>query len=210
MVESRIQTTLDGDAHVITPPGKTLVLEQPVYDDLRVELSSVRVPAVAGPGFSQFKDNGDSSTGVFLPWFDDGTEEQVYFSAQFPHSQQLNSRVYPHIHWTPAANGGAGQKVNWGLEYTWAEPFAIFGDTTIIYANDHVPDETLVAGKHYISGFEEIEGHTNGVSNIMVCRLFRDAGGTGGTDDLAQDAGALYVDFHFRADTLGSRTEFSK
>lgn len=198
------------NAQIETPAGGTLVLGNPVYDDLRVEMNSVKVPATGGPGFSQFKDNGSGSTGVFLYWFDAGSVEQVYFAAQFPHSQIQNSGVSPHIHWTPASNGTANQRVSWGLEYSWADIGGIFGNSTIIYTNSIFPnDESLVAGKHYVSDFADIKAGMD-VSNIIVCRLFRDATGAGATDDYTADAGALYFDFHYKLDTLGSREEYSK
>ena len=201
----------DGNAHLLTRAARTLVLEQPVWDDMRVSMLAARVPATAGPDFAQFKDNGSSSTGVFMYWFDDSTEEQVYFNCQFSHDQMLNTPVVPHIHWTPAADGTSGQVVSWGLEYTWMKIGGDFADTTIIYSSGHVPaDDVLVGGRHYISSFGEISGATGAVSNMLVCRLFRDAAGTGGTDDLAQDAGALYFDFHYQKDTLGSRTQLEK
>lgn len=201
----------DGDAHIKSATNRTLVLQQPAWDDLRVELSSVRVPSEGGPGFEKFKDNGAGSTGVFLYWFDAASVEQVYFNAQFPHNQFLNAPVIPHIHWTPKSNGTAGQKVSWGLEYAWTEIGQTFGNTSIVYSATRFPnDSALVAGKHYITSFGPIAGKNGTVSNVLVCRLFRDATGAGGTDDYAADAGALYFDFHYQVDTLGSRTELAK
>jgi hypothetical protein len=43
---------------------------------------------------------------------------------------------------------------------------------------------------------------------MLVCRLFRDATNAG--DDYNDDAGALEFDFHYKANTLGSRTISSK
>jgi hypothetical protein len=45
---------------------------------------------------------------------------------------------------------------------------------------------------------------------MLVCRLFRDAAGVGGTDDYDDDAGLLEIDFHYEIDTIGSRTETAK
>lgn len=202
--------SVGGNAQIETPAGKTLVLGNPVYDDLRVEMSSVRVPATGGPGFSQFKDNGSGSTGVFLYWFDASSVEQVYFCAQFPHGQMQNSGVSPHIHWTPAANGTAGHVVSWGLEYTWSDIGGAFGNTSIIYTNTRFPnDASLVAGKHYLSDFADIKVGME-ISNVLICRLFRDATGAGLTDSYTGDAGAIYFDFHYKLNTLGSTSEYSR
>lgn len=50
----------------------------------------------------------------------------------------------------------------------------------------------------------------NTVSSMLACRLFRDATGAGGTDDLDNDAGVLEFDFHYEIDTMGSRSEYLK
>ena len=205
-VSDEISDRLD----VFTNVNDNLVLVDTAWEDLRVTLTSAFVPATGGPAYAQFKDDNDSSTGVFLPAFDDASDEQVYFTAQLPHSYKLGTDIKPHIHWTPAANGTSGQKVSWGLEYTWAEYGDDYGYTTIIYANDHTPaDATLTAGTHYISAFDDISSSVDSVSSILVCRLFRDASGNGGTDDLAQDAFAISFDFHFQVEKLGSATEYA-
>jgi len=42
----------------------------------------------------------------------------------------------------------------------------------------------------------------------LICRLFRDATATG--DDYDDDAGAIEFDFHYKVNTMGSRTISSK
>jgi len=44
---------------------------------------------------------------------------------------------------------------------------------------------------------------------MIICRLFRDAAGTGGTDSYASDVALLEIDFHYEIDSLGSATEYS-
>jgi hypothetical protein len=192
----------------------TLVLKNDavVWEDLRVPVTSTKLGGTKDPGFAVFKDNGSGSQGVFINWFDKTTEEELYFAVQVPHCYKLGSDIEPHVHWTPAANGGAGAVVSWGLEYTWAEIGSSFGNTSIIYSNTHYPgDGSLVAGKHYLTDFATISGDgINSVSSMLCCRVFRDAGGTGATDDYDDDAGLIEIDFHFQIDTLGSRQELAK
>jgi hypothetical protein len=182
------------------------------WDDLRVNILSVRVPAAAGPDFVQFKDDGAASTGVFTYAFDPASEEQVYFSTQLPHQWKEESTIYPHIHWTPAVSGTAGQKVSWGLEYTMANVLGTFGNTTIVSSNAHIgTDTTLAAGKMYITPLGPGIDMTGQVlSTVLICRLFRDATGALNTDDLAQDALGLSVDFHYEIDAFGSSEVFTK
>ena len=184
-----------------------------VFDDLRTPALSVKVPASGNPGFSQFKNNGSASTGVFLYWFSPTSEEEVYFVTQLPHNYKEGSNIVPHVHWVPADTAaGAGTDVSWGLEYTWANRDAVFGNATIIYADEQSigPGETLTEGKHYKTFFSAISGTGKEISSMLVCRLFRDATGTGGTDDYDDDAGFLEIDFHYEIDTVGSRTVLVK
>lgn len=179
------------------------------FDDLRVAALATKVPAAAGPGFAQFKDDGSGSTGVFLYWFDDTSEEQVYFEAQMPHRWVEGGTIYPHVHWTPAVNGNPGEQVRWGLEYTIADPTEDYGNTTLIGGSTSIPDETPVADRHYktrLGAGIDMTGFT--ISSVIICRLFRDVGH--GDDDYGDDAGLVSVDFHYRADTEGSRQEFIK
>jgi len=182
-----------------------------VWDDLRFPATSVKVPPAKYPGFSQFLDDGASSQGVFLLWFDATTEEEVYIIAQLPHGYKEGSDVYPHVHWTPAAGGGAGEVASWGMEYTWANIGGDFGATSIIYANAHTPaDASLVASRHYWTSFAALTGTNKTISSMLAIRLFRDAAGTGETDSYGGDAGLLEFDVHFEMDTIGSRLVSAK
>ena len=184
-----------------------------VWDDLRGPVNAVRVGPAGAPDFSQFKDDGGGSTGVFAFWFDSGTEQQVYFSAQLPHTYAEGTNIEPHVHWVSADTaGGSGTDVCWGLEYTWANINGTFGNTAIIYADEQSngSGETITVDKHYYTDFAAISGTGKTISSMLVCRLFRDATGTGGTDDYDDDAGLLEFDFHFEIDTVGSRAEITK
>jgi len=185
------------------------------WEDLRIAAESTRAGGTKDPDFAVFKTDGSGSQGVFLLWFDKATEEELYFSVQLPHAWKQGSDLYPHVHWTPAANGGANECVRWGLEYTWANVSGTFGDTTIIYtdATDGSTatvqgDESVVAGKHYISAFDALDATDKTLSSMLVCRVFRDA--TDSTDDYNADAGLLEIDFHYQIDAFGSDTEYGK
>lgn len=182
------------------------------YEDLPVLLTSLKLAGVHDPGFAQFKDNGAGSTGVFCYWFDASTNEEVFFGQQMPHAW-TGTTIHPHVHWTPktTADGApASQKVEWGLEYTWTDIGGDFANTSIIYGNTHTPaDANVVAGRHYLTDLGDItpSASQDGLSSILVCRLFRNA--TDATDDTYEaDAGLLQFDFHYERDRLGSATEY--
>jgi hypothetical protein len=183
----------------------------PWYDDVRVSVNSVKLAGLKQPGFEQFADNGSGSVGVFTYLFDAATEEEVFFEVQMPHGVQLNTPISPHVHWAPVADGTAGQVVCWGLEYVWQDVFGVFGDTTILYGNEHVGgDSILLANKHYLTPLADLSDANTAVSSVLLARLFRDATGGGATDSYTDDAALLSVDFHVTLDAPGSSSLYSK
>ena len=187
-----------------------------VWDDLRVPVTSTTLGGTKDPGFSVYKTNGSGSQGVFLYFFDNNTEEELYFTMQIPHCYKFGTDLSPHLHMIVPSTGAAGQFVRWGLEYTIASIGDSFSNTNIIYSDASTAttatssgDSTLIADKHYLVSFPNIDGSAiTSVSTMLLCRLFRDA--TDGTDDYPNDAGLLEFDCHFQIDTLGSRLEYIK
>lgn len=209
--------TLQSDA--VTLPNLTvsniilndnLTLTNTVWDDLRVPVLSTKLGGTKDPDFVKVFDDGSSSQGVFTYLFDSTTEEELYFAVQVPHGWKYESSLHPHVHWFPTVNGSEGQKVSWGLEYTIGDIGAVIGNTTIIYGNTPMPDETLVANTHYLTEFPEISmTGIDTVSPMLLCRVFRDATGSGGTDDYTSDVALLEIDFHYQSDRIGSDNEYS-
>lgn len=206
---------VNGDLVVNTDTEKTLVLNEPVWDDLMVSVLSAKPGVANPPAFEKWKEALGGSTGVYLYWFPPAVEDDLFFAVQMPHNWKVGTAIYPHIHWTPevTADGNpANQKVVWGLEYAWANIGESFpANSIIVTAKDHYPaDANVVAGKHYITSFTAITpGATQGkVSTMLVCRLFRKSGD--GDDNYEQDAGILQFDIHYQIDTMGSRKELEK
>ncbi len=188
------------------------VVHNPAYwDDIRVPVTSTRKGASKMPGFGKILDNGSGSQGVFAELFSHSTEEELYFSVQLPHNWKQGSDLHAHVHWSPVTNGAAGEKVCWGLEYSIQEVHGVFPSTVIAYNDTAALDEDLIADKHYLTEIVEIDmSGVDSVSPMLVCRVFRDATGTGGTDSYTNDAALLEFDFHYQIDTIGSRTEYTK
>lgn len=198
----------------VEPDGTLLMVgDAKVYEDLRIPITSTKTGGSKDPQFTVFKTDGLGSQGVFLYWFDKATEEELYFICQMPHSWD-GGAIEPHIHWTPSTNADGNpvaQKVVWGLEYSWANIGSLFGDTSIITEEAHLPlDANVVAGKHYITSLPLITptADQNGLSSILACRVFRDA--TAVADTYEHDVGLIEIDFHFALDTLGSRQLYVK
>ena len=188
-----------------------LPLVHPVWNDLRIPAISTKLGGSKDPHFVKVYDNGSGSQGVFTYAFDASTEEELYFMVQIPHGWVYGTALDPHIHWIAKANGTGTQKVSWGLEYTVAKIGGTFGNTTIIYGNEAHVVETIAAGKHYLTDLTAIDmTGVDGVSTMLICRVFRDATGAGLTDDFASDAYILEIDFHYQLDHFGSTYEYSK
>lgn len=188
-----------------------LNLSDTVWDDIRVPVLSTKTGGSKIPGLSKFIDDGSGSQGILTYVFDDSIEEELYFAVQIPHSWKYGTDIHPHIHWSPTVSGSAGQVVSWGLEYSLAEATSIFPNSIILFGNTPMPEETLVAKKHYITefGIISMSGVTS-VSSMILCRMFRDATGSGAIDDYPSDAAVFEIDFHYEIDAMGSRSEYIK
>ena len=186
---------------------------KPKWEDQRVPMHAVKTGGLNDPNFAQYKTNGAGSTGVYLWMFDDMAEEELFFVVQLSHGYVEGSNIRLHIHWVATANGAAGTDVCWGLEYTWQNESEnkIFSNTTLIYKDvTRLATDPLIQDTHYKTQFDEIDGTDKTISSMLICRMFRDATGVGGTDDYAHDAGLLEIDFHILKDARGSNEEYKK
>ncbi len=175
----------------------------------RVSPLSSKVGGSKDPDFAKFADNGSGSQGVFLYHFDDTTEEELYVDVQANPDYKENTGFFIQIWWMPKVNGGAGEKVSWGVEFNVAGPGEVFGNTVIVYANTSTPDETLVADKLYYTEFT-IPALTLAIGGASASRVFRDATGAGEIDDYADDAMLISIEVKYEVDALGSSTRTVK
>jgi len=180
-----------------------------VWDDIMIPGFATRSSTNA-PTFDVFVN------GTYINYFGDAgtnSENQVFFTVQFPHSW-ASTTIFPHVHWSPETDPGVGGAVvRWGLEYTWIEynpttPLT-FPASTTVYVNATAPSASQK--KHLIGSFGSITptSDQDGISSMMVCRLFRNSGNAADTYNSAR-AGFLQFDIHFEKNTEGSRQEFIK
>lgn len=184
----------------VTVPFLTLTGD--CWDDTQVPALAFKTGATA-PGFEAFCPSG---TLLCYTFAGAGTDDQVYFTVQLPHSYKEGTDIYPHVHWAETATTGAGTNVVWGLEYSWANVAGTFGAPSTIYVTNSVSGTNW---KHSLSSFPTITGTSKTVSSILVCRMFRNAN-TATADDYDQSAACLGFDIHYQIDTLGSKNETSK
>jgi hypothetical protein len=148
------------------------------------------------------------SRGTVLRFFSPDVFNEVFFEIQMPHAWRQGTNIRPHLHFIPQIDGGVGEKIRWGLEYTWADLGDVFPNTTIIYSDTIVPNETMVANTHYLTQLPEIDGTGKTFSSMIACRLFRDAESV--DDNFPGFAGLLEFDLHYQTDSLGSNEEYVK
>jgi hypothetical protein len=176
-----------------------------MWEDLRFDANALKAAGVKDPSYTTCIGGG-----VRAYWFSPTTQEELYFAAQFPHAWD-GSAIYPHVHWFDSTGSSTkADKVQWGLEYSWAEIGSTMSAPTTVFVATRTPDEAIVSNKHYISSFPPITPTANqdGISSMMLCRLFRDS--TVVADSSTNGAYLLEIDFHYRMNMIGSRQELSK
>ena len=200
-----------GDYAAISAIGELrLYGEATQWTDLRVSANSTKKGGSKEPTFTKILDNGASSQGVFAEAFSASTEEELYFEVQMPHGWKVGSDIEAHVHWLPNVAATVTDKVSWGLEYTWSNVGDTFGNTTIISGDTIAHGSTAVANSHCITELGDIDATGKTLSSMLMCRVFRDATGSLGTDDYASLASLLEIDFHYQIDALGSKSEYVK
>lgn len=172
-----------------------------VWDDIRVPLTTAKAAGVKDPGFDVFSPT--STARVYA--FDGGTtEEEIFFSAQVPHGYKIGTNLRPHIHLSPSdANTGV---IVFRLDCDWSDRNGYFTSTSVEYATT-----TISTDSNHQSLYTDFSTTTAVnfalVSGIIDCKLSRTP--TGG-DTYPSDAFVHEIDFHYEADTIGSRTETTK
>lgn len=179
-----------------------------VFEDLTIPVTSTKLQGSKPPTFDIVKNNGNNSFGVFTYWFDYDSDEELFFTVQIPHKRKINSDIYPHIHWTTPTKLN-GKKVKWGMEYTTANIGNYFKNTVFISSSDIlnvISNDS--AYQHLITELGTISGKNIGISNMFICRVFRDADSE--KDTYEEEVGLLQIDFHYEIDAIGSREEYEK
>jgi hypothetical protein len=179
--------------------------EPGLWDDLRVPVTSTTSGGSNAPLFQGFKNNGAGSKGVFLYYFSQNNEEELYFTAQLPHSYKEGTDIEAHVHYVPGITGATGT-VRWGLEYTWSNMNDFFGDTTLVTSDGIITPNTM--NKHYYQDIATLSGTGKKISSMLVCRIYRS--NTGVTNNYSADVGLMEIDFHFQQCGIGSGLKLTK
>jgi hypothetical protein len=175
-----IDACVGQDLSINTSANKTLVLSQPVWDDYVVSMTN-EVPA-----------------------FSKDAVQVLYFSAQMPHSYKEGSDIEFHIHITYPDNGAGNSR--WYFSYSWANidgTFPAASSTTTTVVSPTTTDRHQMAILAPV-----ILGAGKTISSVLVCSIQRL--GNAGEDTYANEIYLVSGDFHYRLDTMGSRTQLVK
>jgi hypothetical protein len=212
----------DGTNYFKTGADGTVTLHgtATAFEDLRIE-PTARTSGTNAPTFEKWlDDSAGTSRGVYLYSFDDAAanaEKEIFFTMQVPHNYKLGGAINIHVHWI-GNNADTAAAPRWGLEYAWKDIGEVFADTVIVYSDGSNytasgTDANVSALKHYISKFAAITPGTteDGMSSILIGRIFRNSSAAGDTYDVASNkCGLLYIDAHYEIDSFGSSSEYTK
>lgn len=142
--------------------------------------------------------------------FNAATDESVFFHWEIPHDYASAGTIHIHFDFFVDTAPAGEESVVWGVEYkkqSVGDNFDFSAGTTTAYTQESITTGTPANDKKIhrssainltVTGFEP--------GDFVLLRFFRDANGTGGTDDYTADA--RIVDYHIEyiADKLGETT----
>lgn len=176
------------------------------WEDLRFPAQSINTAgAVAAPTV----DNNDpASVATAVPGsliFAGNADNMVAGVAQLPHSWVEGTMVYPHIHWALITSSAA--EVAWELRIRLlGDPGTSAGSWAIMALDTTKGVASATAEVHRITAWQGVDMAGKKVSTMLAWALYRR-----GSSDANNDTVRLYeLDFHYRANSIGSDLEYRK
>jgi len=171
------------------------------WDDLRVPVSSLKVPAANNPDWVSY---GAGRLLGFGAQAVSGNEEMVFFTAQMPHNMKLDGEIEAHVHWLYTA-AEPTKAVRWHLLYNWVNAGQEINTTGTAYvlASTGDPDTHI-----YTDLGELSRSNAPTLSSMLICRLTRNSSNV--DDTYSADAILMEIDFHYEVDGFGSEEELVK
>ena len=188
-----------GDLLVDCGTQKTILLNEPVWEDLRFPATTINPVGLTA---AATQETTDPYMGTLL--FDPTTPMICAGQAQLPHSRKLSSPLVFHVHWAPTTTNTGN--VLWRLSYMASDLNGTFSGT--LTDLDIVHASSGIVGKHQIISFAEVAGIGAAVSTMIMWKLTRVAGDV--LDTYTGNARLLEFDIHYQIDTVGSRQEHTK
>lgn len=169
------------------------------WEDIQTSLIGRRLYSAAGSidydydeNAIEFSQNGDINS----------INDVVGWSIQYPHKAKVDSEFRVHIHWEQTSTND----IEWSLKYRVQDNGSVKTTTwtTVVVSSLANNVFTYTSGTlNQITPLVEIDMTGYSISSILQFQLTR-SDSTGGT------VLGTFVDAHYEADTLGSRSEFIK
>lgn len=191
------------------PMGVTRIdgLGLPRWDDMRIVPGATRLGGGNDPFASTWQPGGAGATYQVYSF---NNADELFFLIQIPHGYILGTDFYAHVHWTPRDRGVTEdtKTVFWKLDVSLAPVNGVMPASTTLDLTDTCDG---VNHKHLKTPSVELDGSSlQGVSGMIIGRVYRDAGDTWAGNIAAQAPALLEIDFHYQSDDLGSLLKFIK
>lgn len=175
-----------------------------VYEDIQINVTTAKVPAVNAPQWTTWNYGVPGGVEFAVLGFGPGDYQDFYIQTQ--HSMQLNSILDNHIHFSIPSND-AGKKFKFQLDAIVAGVGSAF---VVPSGSPFTKEYTITSsglGYHQILNLANVPALNSTVSTIYVCRLKRiDASSL----EYGSNVYVVFNDSHFIKDSLGSSQELIK
>ncbi len=187
---------------IVTDGEITLFGTARVIDVIDVEPDAVRRPVANPPGESL-------EDGFPCHDYNDTTDESVFKHVELTHGYAAAGLIHIHLDYFVDVGpvDGTVDNLSWGLEYkkiSIGDVFTFASGTTLVYAADVVTQ----GNNKKIHQSDPLSLTTTGfvAGDIVLMRIFRDASGTGNTDNVSGDIRVFDYHIEFLVDKLGEAT----
>lgn len=173
------------------------------WEDSMVPVHAARPSGTTPPTWeSGFK--GDAN--CFALNFVHNQADEIQLTIQFPHSREVNSLIYPHVHFSPySALGAASHACRFIFEFYYAAITGTFSakQTVNLEATWATEDQWV----HKLANPASGVSINTGISSVLHGRLYRD---NTIANNFAGKLTYLGFDIHYAIDSVGSHEEQTK
>ena len=195
-----------GDLTIRSQTLKTVVLEQPVWDDIIIPITRTRIPVANFPTWALFMTPISAYTFI--------VNDYVEFSFEIPHKYKEGTNLDCHIHGATNGLGVTDKYIKFRLDYTISNDSynvvtgigSVFTTSAFIEFEYKIPANTTDRSGFYFD-IGDILGTNIKIGSQIHCKLTRIA-----STGLAPIAPPFISTFgiHYKNDTIGSRQEYVK
>ncbi len=187
--------------------GFRLPTAEKYWDDSQISPWSARVGALAPTAETGFRGDGNFLALNFVHT----QADEIQFIQQARHSWREESEIFPHVHFSPFSSVLKGDyAVQFILKFYQADVNGAFGSVgtyTMTKTFTYNFDNEFQWYHLIASNLTALDQTGFGISNFLVCRLYRD---NTVADNFPGKVTLLGFDYHYEVDAFGSDQEYIK